>query len=825
MTIDRQIFLAFVLVFGLVNTSPGAVAVRCPFTPTAVAKVTSETGTPVLNFVQEGGLKGKVVKPELDELGVSSFQAYNAYGSTIYAIIRDVRGLTEKEGFTLAFRIRPRSRMLWRPVFGFRFGNHNYRLEQVATPKGSNPITLTLFQDNGVKLHPNMSAWHPKNAMELEHWYDVRLSYAKGVFTLFINGTEVDRYPVNGHAPGDSVTELILGTGRNGAAADAKVKAGLYIRLDDVMAWTGTSAQPNYAESSNKQNAPSAQPDLPAATADGSCVLAPKRGALPKWSHTLNGGTLRIQPAQARNPECLTIGGQGRVELNCPFSDLTIALNAQDFNGDVVLLDDATSKRRMKKLCSEGLQLGSEARLIISPGMQLFVTQKGSYTLPHILLSGNGEVNNEGFGALRIDHGQNLNSAIELAGAATIAANGILSGRIYAPEGTEPQLTLGRREGDMQAVPLLRGITVNASIGTPTAPLALLINGSTAELRGGSFTTRLTVQAPTRLTAGYHRSDEVNIAPMQSLIVEKTGMLDAKRIFSTGNLIIGKGGTLSGGCSITGSCVFMDGAQLQVRAGATASLSLLALQHTAPLQIVGNPTGMQGGRNKILTWAVSSEPPTSADFALSPKMPAGCELELEGNALYLKVPYSVAMGDTQVKLCNSDGTPAQITPDREAISFIVATAQQQQAFTDDIILKVEGATSETPEMDAGQAVNVAYLLNLHPQISRDKNTVTAQYLCNFGISEVRRVGNNRVEATVLIEPFDGMGTLGDAPNGYIQILGKCSAEDRQWAVLAEIAPQTPYHNGTLTSAPFRNVHKEKTFRIFGVRITATSARK
>ena len=77
----------------------------------------------------------------------------------------------------------------------------------------------------------------------------------------------------------------------------------------------------------------------------------------------------------------------------------------------------------------------------------------------------------------------------------------------------------------------------------------------------------------------------------------------------------------------------------------------------------------------------------------------------------------------------------------------------------------------------------------------------------------------------MVEPFDGMGTLGAAPNGYIQILAKPDASAPQWSVLAEIPPGTPYRNGLITSAPFRNVHGGKTYKVFGVRLSPTSARK
>lgn len=840
MQIDQKIFLA--LAVGLAGMLPAEVAVRCSFNPGAVEQVVSDSGKPKLSFVLQGPQEGKAVKPSMDELGISALEVFSNAQGTRYGVVSNIDGLRAKEGWTIAFRFRPRSRMRWRPVFGFRFGKHNYRLEQVAEPKNNSPITLALFRDNGQNLVQGMTRWHEKNRLELEQWYDIRLCYMDESFVLFIDGTEVERLKVPAeHGPDDKLTELVLGTGRDGDGVASGVKPGLYARLDEVCAWSGTSATPPASKPVAKpaakavvaerkaELAPTTPAvDLPVAAPDGSCVLAPKQGPLPEWKHTLKGGTLRIQPAQAANPKPLTVEGRGRIEISCPYSDLKITLNAQAFEGEVVVVDDATRQGAGKKLRSSGLLLGPEAQLVLSPGVQLYVVGQGPFDAPQMAVSGGGELNREGFGALRVEPGATLESAIELTAPTTLAATGTVAGRIWTQQNA-PLLTLGRTAdptGQTKwVVPLLSGLKVEATLGSPEKPLDLLVNGGKVEMSGGSFTRNFTVQAPVRLTNGVHQAQELKIAPMQSLQVEGEAVLKAETIRSTGNLIVAKGGTLQGGGQVTGSCVFLDGAQLEIRPGKVTSLSLLAMQHGSSLVVTGNPTGMKGGKNPILTWQVCSDTLSADDFLLGSDIPEGCELVLEGNTLSLNVPYAVAMGNLNVKLFNPDGTEAAVKPSPEATSFVTAAALRGRAAAGDLRLTLEGSTSETPEMDAGQAVNVAYLLNLRPQATVAGGAVSAQYLCNFGVAEVKRVGNNRVEATVMVEPFDGLGTLGAAPNGYIQILGKPDASAPQWAVLAEIPPGTPYRNGLITSAPFRNVHGGKTYKVFGVRLSPTSARK
>lgn len=836
MQIDQKIFLA--LAVGLAGMLPAEVAVRCSFNPGAVDQVVSDSGKPKMSFVLQGPQEGKAVKPSMDELGVSALEVFSNAQGTRYGVVSGVEGLRAKEGWTIAFRFRPRSRMRWRPVFGFRFGKHNYRLEQVAEPKNNSPITLALFRNNGQNLVQGMTRWHEKNRLELEQWYDIRLCYMDESFVLFIDGNEVERLKVPAeHGPDDKLTELVLGTGRDGDGVASGVKPGLYARLDEVCAWSGTSATPPATKpvakpivAERKAEPAPTKPtvELPVAAPDGSCVLAPKQGPLPEWTHTLKGGTLRIQPAQAANPKPLTVEGHGRIEISCPYSDLKITLNAQTFEGEVVVVDDATRQGAGKKLRSSGLLLGPEARLVLSPGVQLYVVGQGPFDAPQMAVSGGGELNREGFGALRVESGATLESAIELTAPTTLAATGTVAGRIWTQQNT-PLLTLGRTAdptGQTKwVVPLLSGLKVEATLGSPEKPLDLLVNGGNVEMSGGSFARNFTVQAPVRLTNGIHQAQELKIAPMQSLQVEGEAVLKAETIRSTGNLIVAKGGTLQGGGQVTGSCVFLDGAQLEIRPGRVTSLSLLAMQHGSSLVVTGNPTGMKGGKNPILTWQVCSDTLTDDDFLLGSDIPEGCELVLEGNTLSLNVPYAVAMGNLNVKLFNPDGTEAAVKPSPEATSFVTAAALRGRPAAGELRLTLEGSTSETPEMDVGQAVNVAYLLNLRPQATVAGGAVSAQYLCNFGVAEVKRVGNNRVEATVMVEPFDGLGTLGAAPNGYIQILGKPDASAPQWAVLAEIPPGTPYRNGLITSAPFRNVHGGKTYKVFGVRLSPTSARK
>lgn len=836
MQIDQKIFLA--LAVGLVGILPAEVAVRCSFNPGAVDQVVSDSGKPKLSFVLQGPQQGKAVKPSMDELGISALEVFSNAQGTRYGVVSGIEGLRAKDGWTIAFRYRPRSRMRWRPVFGFRFGKHNYRLEQVAEPKNNSPITLALFRNNGQNLVQGMTRWHEKNRLELEQWYDIRLCYMDESFVLFIDGTEVERHKVSAeHGPDDMLTELVLGTGRDGDGVASSVKPGLYARLDEVCAWSGTSATPPVGKPAAKATVAERKPEpvkakpaieLPVAAPDGSCVLAPKQGPLPEWTHTLKGGTLRIQPAQAANPKPLTVEGHGRIEISCPYSDLKITLNAQAFEGEVVVVDDATRQGAGKKLRSSGLLLGPEARLVLSPGIQLYVVGQGAFDAPQMAVSGGGELNHEGFGALRIEPGVTLESAIEMTAPTTFAATGTVAGRIWTQQNA-PLLTLGRTAdptGQTKwVVPLLSGLKVEATLGSPEKPLDLLVNGGNVEMSGGSFARNFTVQAPVRLTNGVHQAQELKIAPMQSLQVEGEAVLKAETIRSTGNLVIAKGGTLSGCGQISGSCVFLDGAQLEIKPGKVTHLSLLAMQHGSSLIVTGNPTGMKGGKNPILTWTVCSDTLTADDFLLGSDIPEGCELVLEGNTLSLNVPYAVAMGNLNVKLFNPDGTEATVKPSPEACSFVTAAALRGRSASGDLRLTLEGSTSETPEMDAGQAVNVAYLLNLRPQASFIGGAISAQYLCNFGIAEVKRVGNNRVEATVMVEPFDGLGTLGTAPNGYIQILGKPEASAPQWAVLAEIPPGTPYRNGLITSAPFRNVHGGKTYKVFGVRLSPTSARK
>lgn len=840
MQIDQQIFLA--LAVGLAGMLPAEVAVRCSFNPGAVEQVVSDSGKPKMSFVLQGPQEGKAVKPSMDELGVSALEVFSNAQGTRYGVVSGIEGLLAKEGWTIAFRFRPRSRMRWRPVFGFRFGKHNYRLEQVAEPKNNNPITLALFRNAGENLVQGMTRWHEKNKLELEQWYDIRLCYIDESFVLFVDGNEVERLKVPAeHGPDDKLTELVLGTGRDGDGVASGVKPGLYARLDEVCAWSGTSATPPASKPVAKPAAKAvvaerkAEPaptkpavELPVAAPDGSCVLAPKQGPLPEWTHTLKGGTLRIQPAQAANPKPLTVEGRGRIEISCPFSDLGVTLNAQDFEGEVVVVDDATRQGAGKKLRSSGLLLGPEAQLVLSPGVQLYVVGQGPFDAPQMAVSGGGELNREGFGALRVEPGATLESAIELTAPTTLAATGTVAGRIWTQQNA-PLLTLGRTAdptGQTKwVVPLLSGLKVEATLGSPEKPLDLLVNGGNVEMSGGSFARNFTVQAPVRLTNGLHQAQELQIAPMQSLQVEGEAVLKAEMIRSTGNLIVAKGGTLQGGGQVTGSCVFLDGAQLEIAPGKVTSLSLLAMQHGSSLVVTGNPTGMKGGKNPILTWQVCSDTLTDDDFLLGSDIPEGCELVLEGNTLSLDIPYAVAMGNLNIKLFNPDGTEAAVKPSPEATSFVTAAALRGRAAAGELRLTLEGSTSETPEMDAGQAVNVAYLLNLRPQATVTGGAVSAQYLCNFGVAEVKRVGNNRVEATVMVEPFDGLGTLGAAPNGYIQILGKPDASAPQWAVLAEIPPGTPYRNGLITSAPFRNVHGGKTYKVFGVRLSPTSARK
>lgn len=836
MQIDQQIFLA--LAVGLAGLLPAEVAVRCSFNPGAVDQVVSESGKPKLSFVLQGPQAGKAVKPSMDELGVSALEVFSNAQGTRYGVVSGIEGLRAKEGWTIAFRLRPRSRMRWRPILGFRFGKHNYRLEQVAEPKSNNPITMALFRNAGQNLVQGMTRWHEKNKLELEQWYDIRLCYMDESFVLFVDGTEVERLKVPAeHGPDDRLTELVLGTGRDGDGAASGVKPGLYERLDEVCAWSGTSATPpagkpvvkaTVAEREAEPAKAKPSVELPVAAPDGSCVLAPKQGPLPEWQHTLKGGTLRIQPAQAGNPKPLTIEGHGRIEISCPFSDLTVTLNAQTFEGEVVVVDDATRQGAGKKLRSSGLLLGPEARLILSPGVQLYVVGQGAFDAPQIGVSGGGELNREGFGALRIESGATLESAIEMTGPTTLAATGTVAGRIWTQQ-EAPLLTLGRTAdptGQTKwVVPHLSGLKVDATLGSPNKPLDLLVNGGNVEMSGGSFSRNFTVQAPVRLTNGLHQAQELTIAPLQSLQIEGDAVLKAQTIRSTGNLIVAKGGTLAGGGKVTGSCIFLDGAQLEIAPGKVTSLSLLAMQHGSSLIITGNPTGMKGGKNPILTWQVCSDTLSDDDFLMGSDIPEGCELVLEGNTLSLNVPYAVAMGNLNIKLLNPDGSEATVKPSPEALSFVTAAALRGRSAAGDLRLTLEGSTSETPEMDAGQAVNVAYLLNLRPQASLIGGAISAQYLCNFGVAEVRRVGNNRIEATVMVEPFDGMGTLGAAPNGYIQILAKPDASAPQWAVLAEIPPGTPYRNGLITSAPFRNVHGGKTYKVFGVRLSPTSARK
>ena len=830
MKVDQQISLALAL--GLAGFLSAEVAVRCSFEPGAMSEVFSEMGKPTVRYEQGGTAKQKPARPVMDELGVTALETFHDGGNFRYGVVDHIEGVRAKEGFTVSFRFRPRSRMRWRPIFGLRLGKHNYRLEQVAEVKPEGAITLALFRDNGQKLTEKMCSWHPKNSLILERWYDLRLCYKDECFVLYIDGTEVERLKVPaGHGLEDAVSELVLGTGRDGDGASSGVKPGLYARLDEVCLWPGTTEKPTPMRVAVAPAPVQAKPtvEIPAAAPDGSCVLAPKQGALPEWKHTLKGGTLRIQPAQASNPAQLTIEGQGRIELCCPFSDLTVRLDAKRFAGEVVLMDDATRPGRGKKLRCSGFELGPNARLVLAPGTQAYVVGQGPFSAPQISFGGHGEINAEGFGALRIEPGATLESAIEVTAPATIAATGAIKGRIFTQRGDAPLLTIGRAPDPLGqsrwVLPLLSGIKIGASLGTPDRPFSLLINSGSAELSGGSFARQVTVNAPVRLTGGKHVATELTIAPMQSVQVSGGATLEAKSIHSTGNLIIEREGTLASGCTVTGSCVLMDGAKLRIRPGEVATLSLLAMQHGDHLTITGEVHGMQGGKNTLLTWAIGGEALTRDDFLLAPDIPEGCELLFEPGKLSLQVPYAVAMGHLKTRVVNPDGAPAAVAPMPEATSFVVAAALQGAKREGELTLKMEGSTSESPEMDAGQAVNVAYLLNLTPQTSLAGGTLSAQYLCNFGVAEVRRVGNNRVEAAVMVEPFDGMGTLGSAPNGYIQILGKSDPADRQWAVLAEIAPGTPYRNGMVVSAPFRNVHGNKTFRTFGVRLSPTSARK
>ncbi|MEG2465413.1 MAG: LamG-like jellyroll fold domain-containing protein, partial [Kiritimatiellia bacterium] len=789
-------YLIVLLLIPLITTAQTLV-VRAGFDATALSALESQTGTPTIDFSNIGA--SLVTKNQ--KVGSGCFESY---GGKNWARISGIKGITAREGFTIGFWFKPRSRAPWHTIFGFRLGTHNFRLENCK--EGGDP-SLTLFADKGLPTRVNLCGWHPANKLPLEAWYAIVLTYYDGIFKLYRDGQLIDTYTeIPTIRPADGLEEIIIGRGRDDAAANAAWKNGLYAQFDDFVLWSGVVA-------------PSAL--WPQAAKDGTAMLAPLRGALPGGTYALTGGTLTLRPCQAKNPNKMTLIGYGRVELFCKISDLELALDATQFRGDILLKDGGSGANR--KLSSRNLQLGASARLVIEQGMQLLVI--GTMNVPSIALSGAGEKNGEEFGALRLIEfplGAVCSADLELMGDTTIAAAGTLKGTVTHRLSRTPTLTLGSQNLNAWHFDHLSDMNVQASLGTADRPLALTLNCRSMTLSKDSFLTTVKLETPTHLISGTHQAQTIQMNASAILYVKGSAILGAETIVNASPLMIEKGGTLLTGTNVSGALSLLAESKIKMVGNKALTAGFLSLQENGKIMILGSPEQLTNERLPLLQWQAAVPQPKVSDFQLSPAL-AGATLSVSNNTLWINGSYSMATKGCKICIVDGNGAPSpEALP--EAGAFILAhtpNAPKQGIVT----LKVIGETSDDTALSSAQAANIAYLLNIAPVTHVQGNEVQASFAYHFGIREVRRQSQEMVSLIVTVEPFDSMGTLGSSLNGYIQVLGKTDAKDRQWAVLGEAVPGTDYAKGTLEIRDIRTVRKGKTYRLFGLRLSPLSYKK